>query len=177
LKLLDVGCGDSPRPDAFACGDLYLGQTVQRGEGRVIHPKKLRNFVVFDAHRLPFRDGSFDVVYANHVLEHIESPVSALKEWKRVGSMRVEVIVPDGRGIEELECEAHLYTWTAKSLENLLKKVFTNVKVYNETSPILWLRAGFLPSILNFMVKRLLWRFFVFNKPHELRGVGISLQR
>ena len=37
-----------------------------------------------DAHDLPFQDGSFDVVYARYVLEHLADPVAALTEMRRV---------------------------------------------------------------------------------------------
>lgn len=33
---------------------------------------------------LPFPDGAFDLVYANFVVEHLEAPTAAFKEWRRV---------------------------------------------------------------------------------------------
>jgi SAM-dependent methyltransferase len=39
-----------------------------------------------DAHRLQFHDGSFDLVYARYVLEHVANPETVLKEMKRVTS-------------------------------------------------------------------------------------------
>ena len=41
-------------------------------------------FVVGNAHRLPFADASFDVVYAHQVLQHLGDPVDALREARRV---------------------------------------------------------------------------------------------
>ncbi len=40
--------------------------------------------VVADAHRLPFRDGSFDIVYSIAVLEHVARPWVAAAEIERV---------------------------------------------------------------------------------------------
>ncbi len=37
-----------------------------------------------DAHRLPFRAGSFDAAVASQVLEHLHSPAVALSELTRV---------------------------------------------------------------------------------------------
>jgi SAM-dependent methyltransferase len=33
---------------------------------------------------LPFPDGTFDLVYANFVVEHLESPITTFREWRRV---------------------------------------------------------------------------------------------
>lgn len=172
LKLLDVGCGDKPHPNASVCGDLYLGKTVHRTGGKVIKPRKLGNFVRFDAYHLPFKDKCFNVVYTSHVLEHLEKPLNVLKEWKRVADTKVIVKVPDGRGVENRESKGHLYTWTKPTLENLLTKIFEKAEVHEEASPLLWIRAGFAPRLFNFMIKRFLWKLFIFKKPYELVGIG-----
>jgi len=41
-------------------------------------------FVQGDAHRLPFDDGVFDVVYCRYLLEHVADPVQVLREAQRV---------------------------------------------------------------------------------------------
>lgn len=40
--------------------------------------------VHFDAHDIPFDDNSFDVVMANHLLEHVEDDVKVMSEFHRV---------------------------------------------------------------------------------------------
>lgn len=45
--------------------------------------KKLE-FKVGDAHKLDFKDESFDAVFCLEVLEHVHKPVKVLKEFKRV---------------------------------------------------------------------------------------------
>ena len=40
--------------------------------------------VIGDAANLPFRDGSFLLVYSSFVFEHLQNPQIALGEWKRV---------------------------------------------------------------------------------------------
>src|SRR5690606_30022727 len=46
-------------------------------------------FVVGDAYALDAPDGSYDLVHAHQVLQHLERPVHALREWGRVAG-------PDG---------------------------------------------------------------------------------
>lgn len=50
--------------------------------------------VVAQADDLPFADGAYDFVLASHVLEHLPDPVGTLKEWCRVASRFVFVILP-----------------------------------------------------------------------------------
>ena len=40
--------------------------------------------VIADAHKLPFKDGEFDIIIANNVIEHFYDPRQAVKEMKRV---------------------------------------------------------------------------------------------
>lgn len=43
-------------------------------------------FVQGDAHKLDFPDGSFDLVYARYLLEHVSAPETVLSEMRRVAS-------------------------------------------------------------------------------------------
>lgn len=40
--------------------------------------------VKMDIHQIPFEDSSFDVVFCNHVLEHVDSDILACKEINRI---------------------------------------------------------------------------------------------
>jgi SAM-dependent methyltransferase len=56
--------------------------------------------VIADSHALaPIADASVDFVIASHVLEHLDNPVAALLEWRRVlrPRGRLVLVVPDGR--------------------------------------------------------------------------------
>ncbi len=91
MDLLDVGCGPgtittgfadlvapgrvlgvdaAPAVVATAAASAPAGSTVE--------------FAVGDAYALDLPDGSFDVVHAHQVLQHLSDPVAALREWRRV---------------------------------------------------------------------------------------------
>ena len=38
----------------------------------------------FDLHKIPLEDNRFDVVFCNHVMEHVENPLQCMKELYRV---------------------------------------------------------------------------------------------
>jgi SAM-dependent methyltransferase len=92
-SLLDVGCGPGtltldlaervapgrvtalePTADAL---DLARAEAARRGAGDVA-------FVVADVLALDLPAGSFDVVHAHQVLQHVGDPVAALREMRRV---------------------------------------------------------------------------------------------
>ena len=91
--ILDVGCGDRPKGNVNL--DCVHSQSSDFFESeRKINPKRAPNFVLGDAYHLPFRNNAFETVLCHHTLEHLENPVSALKELVRVTSNTLEIIVP-----------------------------------------------------------------------------------
>ncbi len=81
-KILDVGSGHHPHEDATHLVDLLPEDDSERGK-----PIKIlgRPLVLATVESLPFKDKSFDYVYACHVLEHTQSPEAACKELMRIG--------------------------------------------------------------------------------------------
>jgi ubiquinone/menaquinone biosynthesis C-methylase UbiE len=54
-------------------------------------------FLISDANRLPFPDGSFDLVICNAVLHHLENPASLLKEIAHVAGTHGAILLRDLR--------------------------------------------------------------------------------
>ena len=93
VSLLDVGCGP---------GTITADLAVRLAPGRVtaveVTEEALRlaraearargrdtiDFVVADVHALRFPPGTFDVVHAHQVLQHVADPILALREMRRV---------------------------------------------------------------------------------------------
>src|SRR3954454_3360646 len=88
MSLLDVRCGPGTithdlaavvaKVTAVEVSDSVVA-LARAGLGR-----RNGGFVVSDVHELGFADGSFDVVHAHQVLQHVADPVAALREMRRV---------------------------------------------------------------------------------------------
>jgi SAM-dependent methyltransferase len=92
-RVLDVGCGPGtisvdlaarvPDGEVVAIDaaadvlDLARAEASRQGRANV-------RFEVGDVYALGFEDGTFDVVHAHQVLQHLSDPVAALREMRRV---------------------------------------------------------------------------------------------
>ena len=92
-RLLDVGCGPgtvtSGLARAVAPGlttglDAAADVLVTAREHAVELGSDNLEFVEGDVYALDYADASFDVVYANQLLQHLADPVAALQEMRRV---------------------------------------------------------------------------------------------
>ena len=100
FNLLDVGCGTRPKGDVnvdfFSSG--FNPQTGNQIQGEYMTPRKIKNFVIADASHLPFRDGSFNVVFSSHTIEHVENPTLMFRELCRIAKRKVIVRCPHRKG-------------------------------------------------------------------------------
>jgi ubiquinone/menaquinone biosynthesis C-methylase UbiE len=82
IRLLEFGCGHGVQAEVLSS----LGRTFMM-DVEISESLKDRGSVVqADARSIPFRSGQFDVVYSNHVMEHVQDPEMALAELLRVGT-------------------------------------------------------------------------------------------
>lgn len=90
---LELGCGRQIFPEFISssereehelvsCCRLAVG--IDYSPDGLRRHRSLANVLAGDIQRLPFADVSFDIVSANMVMEHIEHPVVALSEIKRI---------------------------------------------------------------------------------------------
>lgn len=74
------------------------------------------HLMLADAVRMPFGDGSFDAIVAQHLIEHFERPDEILQEWRRVlaPSGRVVVATPNAGypdpGLFDDPTHRHIYS-------------------------------------------------------------------
>ncbi|MBP2406028.1 Demethylmenaquinone methyltransferase [Streptomyces netropsis] len=93
MAVLDIGCGPgtitadlAARVPQGAVTGLDAAADVLERARAVARERGLDNvrFTTGDVHALDFPDGSFDVVHAHQVLQHVGDPVAALREMRRV---------------------------------------------------------------------------------------------
>jgi SAM-dependent methyltransferase len=80
-RILDVGSGGDPFPEATVLADRHLEPTKHRSTRFESQNKPV---VICDIHALPFADHAFDYVVSAHVLEHVDDPIQACRELQRV---------------------------------------------------------------------------------------------
>jgi SAM-dependent methyltransferase len=103
-SVLEVGCGTGALLAALR--DRSVGRSWQGVD--IADPAEHSDpqavgitMACYEGERLPFGDGSFDLVVASHVLEHVAEPRRFLAELARVSSQHIYVEVP---------CELHVRT-------------------------------------------------------------------
>jgi ubiquinone/menaquinone biosynthesis C-methylase UbiE len=109
-RILELGCGPAhlwlENADRLAAeweitlSDLSVGM-VREARENLRGSRRDFGFSAVDAQELPFADGSFDVVVANHILYHVPRRDRALSEIRRV-------LRPGGRLYAATNGKAHL---------------------------------------------------------------------
>ncbi len=118
-RILDVGCGTArlwrenasriPAGWRVTLADLSPGM-VAEAQSALREVPQICAYAVVDAQAIPYADGSFDAVLANHMLYHVPDVSLALSEIKRV-------LADGGRLYAATNGQAHL-----RELDDLLPR-------------------------------------------------------
>jgi SAM-dependent methyltransferase len=81
-RVLEFGAGQGHQAPLLQAVGSYVASDVYISP----HMDPRLNFVVCDIARTPFAANSFDLVYSNHVLEHVAALDRALQEIQRIGT-------------------------------------------------------------------------------------------
>lgn len=119
LNGLDVCCGKNKVVSTTIGVDLFRGK--REYPFYEINPE-----LVWDCLDLPFKNNTMDYIVCSHGLEHLENPIRAIKEWKRIlkSCGLLIVIVPDARYHDVLKADpTHIHAFTP----DILKKIFIDI--------------------------------------------------
>ncbi len=145
-SILDVGCASGwltarvarMLPKASVAGVDVSPKMIDYA--KVVHPHI--NFVQADAHKLPFPDGSFDLIICTETLEHVVDPLKVLREVGRCLTKQGEAIISMDTGSLLFKItwffwtktkgkvwqKAHLHKFNRRKLQKIFKKAGFKIK-------------------------------------------------
>jgi SAM-dependent methyltransferase len=163
-SMLDFGCGGGERVDefrrrgyqAFGCDVLLparpVGALQEHMTAAVIRPIELKPY------RIPFDDGSFDLVFSITVFEHVLDYDSALAEIRRVlkpGGLAVHVFPPPWKFLETHVFVPYasvfrpywwLYLWALLGVRNRFQRGYSARRTADVNSAFLKNETNYLPK-------------------------------
>lgn len=84
LRILDVGCGTGDALKIFKDnGHDASGITLSASEANLAKAEGLSVIVANCSEDLPFEESSFDIIFMNHVVEHLPDPVETLQKLSK----------------------------------------------------------------------------------------------
>jgi SAM-dependent methyltransferase len=121
-RILDIGCGVG----AFVrrlreYSDKVYGTDVDR-ESVVRGVEEVPNLALAVGEKMPFRDGTFDVILLHEVLEHVDNDLETLREANRL-------LAPGGRVV--IFCPNRLYPFETHGIFIGKRYVFGNIPFVN----------------------------------------------
>lgn len=142
-RVLDAGCGAGYGSAELARAALRVTGVDNAAEAiafaREHYPLPNLTFEQADVTALPFADGSFDLVTAFEVIEHLEDPSGFLREARRVlaGDGQLIVSTPNRLYYAESRAEAgpnpfHVREFAFDEFVAALREVFPDVRVFLE---------------------------------------------
>jgi SAM-dependent methyltransferase len=171
--VLDIGCSTGDYLERFSRASVGLDYSepnlaICREKGLTVEKADFNE-------PLPFRDGSYDVTFCSHVLEHVDSPINLLREMHRL-------LKPGGKSILAVPVErsvvrcimrdsyfgghpTHLYSFSHDCLRRLLETagftvecVILDLPLLKRLNSLALLRlVQLLPKKLGMMVAGNVW--------------------
>ncbi len=150
-SVLDVGAGEGFVLEKLRTNKIgkrlegieYMQEAIELG--KITHPKV--TIKKGDIYKLPYKDNAFELLICTEVLEHLEDPVKALVELKRVTSKYIILSVPNeplftvqrflrGKNMLKLgDHPEHIQHWNSTAFQKFVAEYVT---VKSVKTPLPW---------------------------------------
>lgn len=121
LTILDIGCGTGAMSEKMGAFGTVVSADFSPLALEFSRRRHLTRLCAADAMRLPFQDGSFDVIIALDILEHLPDDNAALQEFYRV-------LKPGGRVIASVPAYQSLWSAHDVALMHFRRYVASEVR-------------------------------------------------
>lgn len=127
----------------------YINLDIAKGKDIYGHDVKVD--VVWDLNKYPypFKDGEFDLVLAEAIIEHLDEPIRAMKEIKRITKLGgiIEVTVPHFSSWTNFGDPTHKWRYSVK----MAKQPIFNQGMMVAESKIIYSERNKIMKYLNFI--------------------------
>ena len=125
-RILDIGCGNGALFPWIRASRVTGIDFAQAGLRQTRTCQPAARLACGDGSSLPFADNSFDVITAQHVIEHLPDAGTALAQWRRVlrpgGTLLV--VTPNARFVDPsvFDDPTHRQLFDRRELNSLMQK-------------------------------------------------------
>src|SRR5262245_1525859 len=84
LKILVVGCAWGKEIHYIRTRLAAIVAGIELDWAEMVRATNRNGLLQANAQKMPFADGTFDAIFAHHVLEHVQDPAAAMREIARV---------------------------------------------------------------------------------------------
>jgi SAM-dependent methyltransferase len=171
-KIIDIGCANGD----FLANDRenMIGVDLSKSLLKIARKRGFNVLYADVDNSLCFKDNSFDAVYSSHVVEHVNNPISFLKECYRVLKQEglLVIITEDFSKAYKIfyDDPTHKSPLTKRSLEKCaIESGFTDFKVEQQCVPTgmgLIVRKGLLSMNKALILTKILYKIGLYKHKH-----------
>jgi len=142
--VLDIGAGDCALSSLFAKNGAKVLAVDSSSEGLEFgraHFKRLGlagKFILADVYRVPLLDATADAVVLADVIEHLDRPLDALKEARRLLRPGGCLVLTTPYRLREIPAPQHVREFYPAELRSLLAAAGFTVVEIKESHPVFW---------------------------------------